>query len=79
MARTSVLNSGFPHEDKQHWVSDTYWRPGPEGNDTMRTNVPDIRVRFRHDTLACELAIVERGRAAAEARRGAQGRRPHFQ
>lgn len=75
IARTSVLNSGFPHEEKQHWVSDAYWLVGPQGNDPMRTNVPDIRIRFRHDTLLCERGIVDRGRAQAEARRGAHPRR----
>ena len=34
-----------------HWVGDRYWRPGPEGNDIQKTNVPNLRMRFRHDCL----------------------------
>ena len=73
IARTSVLNSGFSHADKQHWVGDTYWESGPAGNDIFRTNVPDARVRFRADTLATERGLVARGVAAAEARRARRG------
>ena len=60
IARNSVLNSDFPHVDKQHWVSETYWRPGPAGNDIKRTNVPNIRVQFRHDVLEAEKRLIRR-------------------
>ena len=30
-----------------HWVHTTYWRPGPEGNNIQKTNVPALRLRFR--------------------------------
>ena len=65
IARNSVLNSDFPHEDKQHWVSDSYWLPGPSGNDMKKTNVPNIRVQFRNDVLAAERALVAAGVAQA--------------
>jgi len=68
IARNSVLNSDFPHEDKQHWVSDTYWLPGPSGNDMKKTNVPNIRVQFRNDVLAAERALVAAGVAQATAK-----------
>jgi hypothetical protein len=47
VARTGVLHSGFPHACKKHWVGSDYWRPGPEGNDIHKTNVPSLRMRFR--------------------------------
>ena len=75
IARTSVLNSGFSHADKCHWVGDSYWQPGSPGNDTYKTNVPSVRVRFRHDTLTGERQLIERGAQAAEARRLAKGGR----
>ncbi|CAG4956924.1 unnamed protein product [Colias eurytheme] len=55
MARNSVIMSGFPHEMKQHWLGPQYQREGPEGNDITRTNVPDLRLAYRHETLLDEL------------------------
>lgn len=47
IARNGVLHSGFPHPCKKHWVAADYWKPGPEGNDIHKTNVPNLRMRFR--------------------------------
>lgn len=55
LARNSVLMSDFPHEVKQHFVGANYLREGVQGNDIKRTNVPDIRVEYRYDTLCDEL------------------------
>lgn len=32
-----------------HWVGSTYYKQGPEGNDVHKTNVPNVRVEFRHE------------------------------
>ncbi|XP_072929630.1 AMP deaminase 2-like isoform X2 [Epargyreus clarus] len=58
LARNSVLMSGFPHEMKQYWLGPNYQREGVAGNDITRTNVPDIRVSFRHETLLDELTNI---------------------
>uniref|UniRef100_A0A6U0MEL2 AMP deaminase n=1 Tax=Prasinoderma coloniale TaxID=156133 RepID=A0A6U0MEL2_9VIRI len=58
MARNSVLMSGFPHQCKQHWVSDQYWLPGVAGNDIHKTNVPSLRVRYRYDTWCNEMRYI---------------------
>ncbi|CAF4866701.1 unnamed protein product [Pieris macdunnoughi] len=55
LARNSVIMSGFPHEMKQHWLGPHYQRDGPEGNDITRTNIPDLRLAYRHETLIDEL------------------------
>ena len=34
---------------KMHWVHENYWQPGPQGNDIQKTNVPNLRMRFRFD------------------------------
>ena len=68
VARNSVLNSDFPHGDKQHWVGARYWEPGPRGNDIKRTNVPNVRVQFRHDVLEAEKALIRAGVAQATAK-----------
>ncbi|XP_053613416.1 AMP deaminase 2-like isoform X2 [Plodia interpunctella] len=55
LARNSVLQSGFPHEMKQYWLGEEYMHEGPAGNDITRTNVPNVRIAFRYDTLIDEL------------------------
>ena len=40
---------------KQHWLGPNYTRDGVEGNDMTRTNVPDIRVSYRFETISEEL------------------------
>lgn len=58
LARNSVIMSGFPHKVKQHWLGPNYTREGVPGNDITRTNVPDIRVAFRYETLLDELSNI---------------------
>uniref|UniRef100_A0A8D8LTZ8 AMP deaminase n=1 Tax=Cacopsylla melanoneura TaxID=428564 RepID=A0A8D8LTZ8_9HEMI len=60
LARNSVLMSGFPHGMKQYWLGPNYTKEGVAGNDISRTNVPDIRVAFRHETLIDELSNIFR-------------------
>jgi len=58
LARNSVYMSGFPHKVKQHWLGENYLKEGAMGNDITRTNVPDIRVAYRYETLVDELTTV---------------------
>ncbi|XP_053102706.1 AMP deaminase 2 isoform X3 [Hemicordylus capensis] len=58
LARNSVLMSGFSHKVKSYWLGPNYLKEGPEGNDIRRTNVPDIRVAFRYETLCQELTLI---------------------
>ncbi|XP_037083679.1 AMP deaminase 2-like isoform X2 [Pollicipes pollicipes] len=58
LCRNSVLQSGFPHETKQHWLGPNYTREGVAGNDVSRTNLPDIRVSYRYETLLEELKTI---------------------
>ncbi|XP_063862391.1 AMP deaminase 2-like isoform X3 [Scylla paramamosain] len=60
LARNSVIMSGFEHEIKQFWIGPNYIREGVAGNDIKRTNVPNIRAAFRHETLLDELANIFR-------------------
>lgn len=43
---------------KQYWLGPYYMKEGVAGNDITRTNVPDIRVSFRHETLLDELTNI---------------------
>ncbi|ODM98948.1 AMP deaminase 2 [Orchesella cincta] len=58
LSRNSVLMSGFPHKLKQYWLGPNYTKDGVAGNDISRTNVPDIRVCYRYETLVEELANI---------------------
>ncbi|EJD76724.1 adenosine monophosphate deaminase [Loa loa] len=62
LARNSVLQSGFEDKVKVHWLGPNYKEEGVLGNDVSRTNVPDIRVSFRHETLVDELCNLFRTR-----------------
>ena len=51
LARNSVLQSGFEKSLKQHWL-------GADFSDIQKTNLPLIRLLYRQQTLAQELAMV---------------------
>ncbi|XP_064540744.1 AMP deaminase 2 isoform X2 [Drosophila montana] len=58
LARNSVIMSGFPHNIKQQWLGPNYFEDGINGNDITRTNVPEIRVAYRYETLLDELSNI---------------------
>ncbi|KRG06931.1 AMP deaminase 2 isoform X5 [Drosophila mojavensis] len=58
LARNSVIMSGFPHNIKQQWLGPNYYEDGINGNDITRTNVPEIRVAYRYETLLDELSNI---------------------
>uniref|UniRef100_A0A9J7YEY9 AMP deaminase n=2 Tax=Cyprinus carpio TaxID=7962 RepID=A0A9J7YEY9_CYPCA len=58
LSRNSVLMSGFSHQVKSNWLGPHYLKEGQEGNDIRRTNVPDIRVAYRFETLCEELNLI---------------------
>ena len=60
LAANSVLQSGFEHSLKQHWLGRDYAVEGPQANEVKKTNVPDLRRIFRYDTLRRERAIINR-------------------
>ncbi|KAL9133116.1 MAG: hypothetical protein Q9175_005707 [Cornicularia normoerica] len=64
LAHHSVIQSGFEHELKQRWLGPDYHLPGVTGNDVAKSNVPNIREKFRNDTLVQELEMLERYAAA---------------
>ncbi|XP_030821809.1 AMP deaminase 2 isoform X1 [Camarhynchus parvulus] len=66
LARNSVLMSGFSHKVKSYWLGPNYLKEGPEGNDIRRTNVPDIRVSYRFETLCQELTLITQAVQSAE-------------
>uniref|UniRef100_A0A0K0E1A2 AMP deaminase n=2 Tax=Strongyloides stercoralis TaxID=6248 RepID=A0A0K0E1A2_STRER len=55
LARNSIYQSGFEDRVKIYWLGVNYKHEGVLGNDISRTNVPDSRIAFRHETLIEEL------------------------
>ncbi|KAJ3211485.1 AMP deaminase [Dinochytrium kinnereticum] len=58
IARNSVLQSGWELQCKKHWLGDSCYLPGPAGNAIQKTNVPNIRLAYRYQTLMEERYMV---------------------
>lgn len=43
---------------KSSWLGPNYIKEGQESNDIRRTNVPDIRVAYRYETMCEELNLI---------------------
>lgn len=60
LARNSVLQSGFEGALKARWLGSEYHLQGVASNNMDKSNVPNIRMVFRHETLLEELAMIDR-------------------
>lgn len=58
LAANSVRQSGWEVAIKKHWLGKNYLSGGVENNDIEKTNVPNIRVAFREETLRDELGLM---------------------
>jgi AMP deaminase len=55
IARNSVLQSGFSDDEKSHWIGSLdRWK-----NDILKTNVPNIRIKFRNKTWLEEWLVLK--------------------
>lgn len=43
---------------KSYWLGPNYIKEGRESNDIRRSNVPDIRVAYRYETMCEELNLI---------------------
>ncbi|KAG0069893.1 AMP deaminase [Linnemannia elongata] len=59
ISRNSVAQSGWENRIKKHWIGKKWFLPGIPGNDMEKTNVPNIRVAFRYETLREELNMLQ--------------------
>ncbi|CAH2325556.1 AMP deaminase 3 [Pelobates cultripes] len=66
IARYSVLQSGLSDKEKKHFLGANYMKEGPEGNDISRTNVAQIRMAYRYETLCNELSFLADAMHSAE-------------
>ncbi|KAL7419524.1 AMP deaminase [Cryptotrichosporon argae] len=67
LARNSVVQSGWEMQVKKHWLGHKWYIPGAAGNDIHKTNVPNIRLAYRHATLLEELTLIQHGTHAPSA------------
>lgn len=54
----TVPSRDSAYQVKITWLGPRYRCEGPDGNDIRRSNVPDIRLAFRHETLCDELQLL---------------------
>ncbi|KAF8537269.1 hypothetical protein BDD12DRAFT_847609 [Trichophaea hybrida] len=60
LARNSVHQSGFEGVLKSRWLGSEYHLQAVSSNNMHKTNVPNIRIAFRNETLLDELSMIER-------------------
>ncbi|XP_006642559.3 AMP deaminase 3 isoform X2 [Lepisosteus oculatus] len=58
IARNSVVQSGLSHEEKKCFLGENYLQNGPAGNDIRKTNVAQIRMAYRYETMCNELSFL---------------------
>ncbi|MEQ2196360.1 AMP deaminase 1 [Xenoophorus captivus] len=51
----------FVLQEKVHYLGSDYLKEGPEGNDIRKTNVAQIRMAYRFETLCYELNLIKEG------------------
>jgi AMP deaminase len=61
LARNSVLQSGFEHPFKDFFLGEMYYKMSTANNDITMTNVPDIRLVYRNETLQEEFKVLYKG------------------
>lgn len=54
----TLVNFTLLDQVKKYWLGPTCIREGQESNDISRTNVPDIRVVYRYETMCEELNLI---------------------
>ncbi|KAJ3559270.1 hypothetical protein NPX13_g9556 [Xylaria arbuscula] len=60
LAKNSVKQSGYEHSIKQSWLGENFNLPGAEGNRMIKTNIPDRREEYRHQTWVEEHRMISR-------------------
>lgn len=56
-----LLIPAFWFQEKIHFLGSDYQKEGPEGNDIRKTNVAQIRMAYRFETLCYELNLIKEG------------------
>ncbi|KAH3675055.1 hypothetical protein WICMUC_002887 [Wickerhamomyces mucosus] len=59
LAKNSVVQSGWEFNIKKHWLGKNMNKGGIQGNDLEKSNVPDIRIAYREETLQTEHELID--------------------
>ena len=57
----SHIKTHFLPQEKVLYLGKDYLKEGPEGNDIRKTNVAQIRMAYRYETLCYELNRIKEG------------------
>jgi AMP deaminase len=49
----------YSFDNQVRWIGQNYYKRGPEGNDIHKTNVPHMRVDFRHKVHISNNPIIQ--------------------
>ncbi|KAL7628178.1 AMP deaminase [Parahypoxylon ruwenzoriense] len=66
LAKNSVRQSGYEYSIKQQWLGERFNLAGKEGNNMVKTNVPDRREEFRYHTWVEEHRMISSHTPATE-------------
>ncbi|KAJ9070328.1 AMP deaminase [Entomophthora muscae] len=58
ISRNSVLMSGFEAKVKKLWLGASFNLPGVAGNNMEKSNVPNLRIAYRYETLMEEVNMI---------------------
>ncbi|KAJ8125648.1 hypothetical protein O1611_g7990 [Lasiodiplodia mahajangana] len=72
LAKNSVKQSGYEHSIKQTWLGENFNLPGAEGNKMVKTNIPDRREEYRHQTWVEEHRMISRYTSNNELNQGVE-------
>ncbi|GAP90339.2 putative AMP deaminase [Rosellinia necatrix] len=72
LAKNSVKQSGYEHSIKQSWLGENFNLPGAEGNKMIKTNIPDRREEYRHQTWVEEHRMISRYTSNNEPNQGVE-------
>ncbi|KAK1152298.1 AMP deaminase 1-like, partial [Acipenser oxyrinchus oxyrinchus] len=59
ISKNSVLQSGLSMEEKTHFLGPNFLKEGPEGNNILKTNVAQIRMAYRYETICYEFNLIK--------------------
>ncbi|KAI2776963.1 AMP deaminase 2 [Daldinia loculata] len=66
LAKNSVKQSGYEYSVKQQWLGEKFNLPGKDGNNMVKTNIPDRREEFRYNTWVEEHRLISSYTSASE-------------
>lgn len=64
IAKMSILQSGYSHTMKTYWLGNHYYLHSSRGNQSLKSNVSDIRCAYRYEVYWDEIKYLQRAMVA---------------